>query len=54
MDPYPYPYLLIIYIYKDGLVRVATEPDNTESMEIKNNCIHLTNCKVNKENTKSY
>ena len=45
---------LIIYIYKDGLARLATEPYSTESIDIKNNCIHLTNCKVNKENTESY
>ena len=45
---------LMIYIYKDGLARFATEPYNTDSLSIKNNCIHLTNSKVNKDNTDSY
>ena len=38
----------MIYIYQDGLARFATEPYNTDSLNIKNNCIHLTNAKVNK------
>jgi len=45
---------LMIYLYKDGLARFATEPYNTDCMGIKNNCIHLTNSKVNKDNTESY
>ena len=45
---------LMIYIYKDGLARFATEPYSTDSMTIRNNCIHLTNSKVNKDNTDSY
>ena len=45
---------LMIYIYRDGLSRFATEPYHTDSLGIKNNCIHLTNSKVNKDNTDSY
>jgi len=45
---------LLIYLYKDGLARFATEPYNTDSINIKNNCIHLTNSKVNKTNIDSY
>jgi len=45
---------LVIYVYQDGLARFASEPYNTNSLEIRNNCIHLTNSKINKENTESY
>jgi hypothetical protein len=45
---------LMIYIYKDGLARFATEPYNSESTSIKNNHIHLTNAKVNKDDTEYF
>ena len=45
---------LMIYIYQDGLARFATEPYSTNSMNIKNNCIHLTNAKVNKCSTEYF
>ena len=37
---------LMIYIYKDGIARFATEPYDTDSLNIKNNCIYLTNAKI--------
>ena len=38
----------MVYLFKDGLARFASEEYNTEANNIDNNCIHLTNSAVNK------
>jgi len=45
---------LVVYILKDGLARFASEEYNTDSCNIDNNCIHLTNSAVNKDNIMDY
>eukprot|EP00092_Neocalanus_flemingeri_P000105 GFUD01000107.1.p1 GENE.GFUD01000107.1~~GFUD01000107.1.p1 ORF type:complete len:595 (+),score=129.91 GFUD01000107.1:61-1845(+) len=45
---------LMVYIYGDGLARFASEPYSTDSLDIRNNCIHLTNTSINRENKDSY
>ena len=45
---------LVVYILKDGLARFASEEYNTDSCNIDNNCIHLTNSAVNKVNFEMY
>ena len=39
-----------LYLYKDGLVRFATEQYNRNRQDIKNNFVHLTNYAINKNN----
>ncbi|OMJ74452.1 hypothetical protein SteCoe_26635 [Stentor coeruleus] len=43
---------LRIYIYKDGLVRFATEKYSTEHKKLKKRYVHLTNFSVNKKSSK--
>ena len=45
---------LMVYVYGDGLARFATEPYSTDREDITNNCIHLTNATINRENTEAY
>lgn len=40
---------LRVYMYKDGLVRFATEEYSTKSKDLKKRFIHLTNFSVNKQ-----
>ena len=39
---------LMIYLYGDGLVRFATQQYSTESEDIVNKFVHLTNYEINK------
>ena len=39
-----------LYLYKDGLVRFATKPFNTNKRDLGDKFVHLTNYAVNKEN----
>lgn len=43
MDP------LVIYMYKDGLVRFSTEKYTLKSKSLNHQCVHLTNYSVNKK-----
>jgi tubulin polyglutamylase TTLL4 len=40
---------LKIYLFKDGLVRLATVPYSTSNSTLKQRFIHLTNYSVNKK-----
>ena len=42
---------LILYIYDDGLVRIATERYTENPRSLKEAFIHVTNHAINKENT---
>ena len=39
-----------LYLYKDGLVRFASEQYDRNHQDIKNNFVHLTNYAINKNN----
>ena len=43
-------FLLRLYLYKDGLVRFATENYSEEEEDLKNPFVHLTNYAVNRSN----
>ena len=43
-------FLLRLYLYKDGLVRFATENYSEEEGDLKNPFVHLTNYAVNRGN----
>jgi hypothetical protein len=43
-----YKFDMRLYVLLTSLARFATEPYSTDSIDIRNNCIHLTNEKVNK------
>lgn len=45
---------LKIYVYKDGLVRFATEKYTLNPKSLKKRYIHLTNYSVNKKNEANY
>lgn len=45
---------LKIYLYKDGLVRFATEKYSLNPSSLKKRFIHLTNYSVNKKNLEKY
>ena len=45
---------LKIFMYDDGLVRIATEPYTEDPELIKESCIHVTNYDVNRKNTKKF
>lgn len=45
---------LKIYVYKDGLVRFATEKYTSNPKSLKKRYIHLTNYSVNKKNEANY
>ena len=43
---------LKLYVYEDGLVRIATEEYTEEEDKITDCCIHVTNFAVNRNNDK--
>jgi tubulin polyglutamylase TTLL4 len=45
---------LKIYLFKEGLVRLATVPYTTSKSSLKQRYIHLTNFSVNKNNKENY
>ncbi|XP_059085357.1 tubulin monoglutamylase TTLL4-like isoform X2 [Tigriopus californicus] len=45
---------LLIYLYDDGLVRIATERYTENPRSAKNNWIHVTNAAVNQSNNEKY
>lgn len=45
---------LLIYLYDDGLVRIATERYTENPRSAKNNWIHVTNAAVNQTNNEKY
>lgn len=40
---------LVIYMYKDGLVRFSTEKYSLKSKDLARQCMHLTNYSINKK-----
>ena len=45
---------LTVYIYEDGLVRIATEKYSEHPRSVNNTCIHVTNFDVNRKNGEKY
>ena len=45
---------LTLYVYDDGLVRIATERYTENPRSLKEACIHVTNYAINKENTNKF
>ena len=45
---------LKIYMYDDGLVRIATELYTEDPASISESCIHVTNYDVNRRNTEKF
>ena len=45
---------LKIYMYDDGLVRIATELYNEDPESIRDSCIHVTNYDVNQKNREKF
>ncbi len=45
---------LKLYMYDDGLVRIATEKYTEDAESIYDSCIHVTNFAVNKKNTEKF
>ncbi len=41
---------LVVYVYDDGLVRMATERYSENPRSLKESCIHVTNFDVNRRN----
>ena len=45
---------LRLYIYNDGLVRIATEEYTEDPEKIYDCCVHITNFAVNRKNTEKF
>ena len=45
---------LKIYVYDDGLVRIATELYTEDPDSISESCVHVTNYDVNRRNTEKF
>ncbi|GFR40319.1 hypothetical protein Agub_g857 [Astrephomene gubernaculifera] len=43
---------LRLYVFPDGLARLATEPYSADRAQLSKRCVHLTNYSVNKKSTK--
>ncbi|GLC44290.1 Tubulin polyglutamylase ttll5 [Pleodorina starrii] len=44
---------LRLYVFPDGLARLATEPYSADKADLSKRCVHLTNYSVNKKSDKS-
>ena len=45
---------LRVYLYDDGLVRIATEEYTEDQDKISDCCVHVTNYAINRKNTDKF
>ncbi len=45
---------LTVYLYEDGLVRIATEKYTENPRSVRDSCVHITNFDVNRRNADKF